>query len=129
VLAAAAALVALAGSVGVVVGRRTVDGRGDLRTASILARDGRQVGEVSVHDGTSSWCLVSVSSPRRHQRYVHARLRDGRTVPIQTFSVRDGVGSYGSHAGARARHVEMRLVAPAAGCGPPPICLRRSRPT
>jgi hypothetical protein len=114
VLAAAAALAALAGTVGVVVGRRTVDGRGDLRTASILARDGRQVGEVSVHDGTSSWCLVSVSSPGVTNT-VHARLRDGRTVPIQTFSVRDGVGSYGVMLVRGRDIVQVRLVAPSGG--------------
>ena len=118
VLAAAAALAGIAGSLGAVLGRETAPaGRDDLRTAAIVGRDGRQVGEVSVHDDTTSWCLVSVNAPGVTSDYtVHAQLRDGRTVPIQTFSVRDGVGSYGKVMPVRARDiVEMRLVAAGGG--------------
>ena len=118
VLAAAAALAGIAGSLWAVLGRETAPaGRDDLRTAAIVGRDGRQVGEVSVHDDTTSWCLVSVNAPGVTSDYtVHAQLRDGRTVPIQTFSVRDGVGSYGKVMPVRARDiVEMRLVAAGGG--------------
>jgi hypothetical protein len=109
---AAVAAVVLA-LVGVGVAGRLSAPREPLRSAQLRASDGSSVGRVYLYgDDAGSWCFVSLAAPNAKGEYdVRARLRDGRTIVVQRFSVKDGRGSYGTAMNVRAQDVvEMRIM-------------------
>jgi hypothetical protein len=110
-LAAVAAVVLALVGVGA-AGRLSVP-REPLRSARLVASDGKTAGRVFLYgDDGGSWCFVSLATPSAQGDYdVRARLRDGRTVMVQRMSVHDGRGSYGTVLNVPARDVvEMRVV-------------------
>ncbi|MEP7053660.1 MAG: zf-HC2 domain-containing protein [Actinomycetota bacterium] len=109
VAVAAAVLALLAAG----VAGRTSASREPLRSANLVSANGTNVGRVFLYgDKTGSWCFVSLATQAAQGQYdVQARLRDGNTVVIQRFWVKDGKGSYGSAMAIRAQDiVEMRVV-------------------
>jgi hypothetical protein len=96
-LVAAAVIAVFAASAGVLVGRASLSN--ELRSAALVAADGKTVGQIYLHggDGEPSWCYLSLTAPDNSGKYdVLASLRNGRTVVIQNFAVRGGHGTYGT---------------------------------
>lgn len=111
-VAVAAVILALAG-VGLAGRLSASEQREPLRSAQLRASDGSSVGRVFLYgDEAGSWCFVSLAAPNAKGEYdVRARLRDGRTIVVQRFAVKDGRGSYGTTMNVPAQDiVEMRIV-------------------
>ncbi|MER8231531.1 hypothetical protein [Streptomyces sp. NPDC094049] len=93
------------------VSRQTAGG---LREASLVA-DGRTVGRVFAHGGDGGWVYMSVDlggSARGPVRCLLVRA-DGSTVPVGTFSLKDGYGAWGAPAPTDPTTVTgARLVSP-----------------
>ncbi|WP_377268395.1 hypothetical protein [Peterkaempfera sp. SMS 1(5)a] len=120
VLAAAAAVVALAiGAGGWALGSSAGEtarsvvpaaAQSQLRSAQLMA-DGRVLGQVFVHGGSSPWLFMSVDAdgvPGPVSCTVQRS--DGSTVSLGTFPLRDGYGSWGAGYPAGPDATSIRLL-------------------
>jgi hypothetical protein len=124
--AAAAVVVALAGGGSLIAGSRAqqpglqadsvLAGKDhDLRTAKLLAADGRQLGDVSVYAGSPAWFFMRVdgvdrTAPTETYRCV-LDVVGGPSVALGNLSVSHGVGAWGQRVDIGGRQVRAaRLV-------------------